>query len=123
MAGRVYYIHADHLGTPRSVVRASTNAEVWRWDPDPFGNNFPVTNIAEPTFQYNLRFAGQYFDVYTGYHYNGWRYYDPQTGRYLQSDPIGLAGGLSRYAYVGGNPVSRTDPSGLRVFTIGITGR
>lgn len=46
------------------------------------------------TFANNLRFAGQYFDEETGLHYNYFRDYDPQTGRYVQSDPIGLNGGL-----------------------------
>lgn len=116
MAGRLYYIFADHLGSPRSIVRATTGAEVWRWGTEPFGSSVPVIGASEPTFSYNLRIPGQYYDSYTGYHYNGMRYYDPQTGRYLQADPIGLAGGLSRYAYVGGNTLLRTDPTGLYWF-------
>ncbi len=117
--GVVYYINADHLGTPRSAVRASDNVEVWRWDSGPFGSDPATQMVANTPFKYNLRFPGQYLDEETSLHYNGMRDYDPYTGRYIQADLVGLEGGLSRYAYVSGNPLNFVDPSGLWVVTIG----
>lgn len=111
----LYYLYADHLNTPR-VATDSTNKVVWRWDSDAFGTS---TANEDPDgdgvkFTYNPRFPGQYFDKETGLHYNYFRDYEPGTGRYVQSDPIGLAGGLNTYGYVGGNPLSFTDPAGLQ---------
>lgn len=67
-------------------------------------------------FSLNLRYAGQYFDQESGLFHNGHRDYSPQLGRYIESDPIGLAGGINTYTYVGGNPVGRTDETGLCPF-------
>ena len=117
----LYYINADNIGTPRSIVRASDNLEVWRWDSDPFGSTV-ATNPTSVALTYNLRFPGQYLDVESSTHYNGMRDYRPQTGRYLQADPIGLSAGTSRYAYVQGNPLRYADPGGLWVIYIGGTG-
>lgn len=63
-------------------------------------------------FAYNLRFPGQYFDSETGKHYNYWRDYDAAIGRFVESDPIGLAAGLNTYGYVDGSPMVRGDPYG-----------
>ena len=98
----IYYVHADHLGTPRAVTRQADNALMWQWDNlDPFGANAANENPSgQGVFTYALRFPGQYYDAETGTHYNYYRDYDPAIGRYEQSDPIGLRGGASTYAYV-----------------------
>ncbi|MCP4485971.1 MAG: RHS repeat-associated core domain-containing protein [Gammaproteobacteria bacterium] len=63
----------------------------------------------------DLRFPGQVYDVETGLYYNYFRYYDPETGRYVTSDPIGLYGGLNTFVYVGNDPINWIDPYGLDV--------
>lgn len=117
-----YYIHPDHLGTPRQITD-SNNQIVWRWDsPDPFGSALPDENPdngkrkRNGVFEFNLRFAGQYYDRETGRSDNWWRVYDSGTGRYTTSDPIGLAGGVNRYAYVLNDPIGLSDPFGLKVY-------
>ena len=114
-ATNVYYVYSDHLNTPRLITRSPDGKMVWRWDSsDPFGLMPPNDNPAElGGFTFNLRMPGQYFDKSTKLSYNYLRDYDPQTGRYVQSDPIGLSGGVNTYAYVRGNPIRYTDPLGL----------
>jgi RHS repeat-associated protein len=104
-----YYFHDDHLGTPKMMTN-NTGTVVWRVETDPFGNE-----IGTPikTVENNLRFPGQYRDEETGLNQNYFRDYDPRTGRYIQTDPIGLAGGMNLYGYVQGNPINFIDPFGL----------
>ena len=105
------------MNTPRLIANQSQQP-VWRWDnTDPFGGNPPDENPSGlGNFTCNLRLPGQYFDKETNTHYNYFRDYWPDGGRYIQSDPIGLKGGLNTYAYVGGNPVKFTDPKGLDTY-------
>lgn len=111
-----YYVHADHLNTPRRLTRPADNVVVWRWDSDPFGNGYPNGNPAGGSawVTYSARFPGQVYDLFSGWYYNYFRDYDPAAGRYVESDPIGLAGGsYSTYTYAGNNPLSFVDPLGL----------
>ena len=110
---RLDYIYADHLDTPRVITQAPLPASYvqqpltrggtvppyighairWRWDStEPFGANAD-TMSSLPLLSFNLRFPGQIYDARTGASYNHHRNYSPAMGRYLQSDPVGLAGG------------------------------
>jgi RHS repeat-associated protein len=108
-------IYADHLNTPRVIARGSDQAIVWRWEStEPFG----VTSANDNpnglgAYSFNLRFPGQIFDRETNSHYNHHRDYSAWLGRYVQSDPIGLAGGINTYSYVDGDSVDSSDPDGL----------
>ena len=112
----VTYIHTDHLNTPRYMTDLD-QTEVWRWDSKAFGNTVPNEDPDGDliTTSLNLRFPGQYFDGESGLYYNWNRYYDPEIGRYITSDPIGLQGGINTFGYVGQNPVRYVDPTGLIV--------
>ncbi|MCG7921411.1 MAG: RHS repeat protein [Candidatus Thiodiazotropha lotti] len=106
---QVSYLHTDHLG---AVVKATDGAGSVVWDSDrrPFGERaLIVAQVVMP-----LGFPGQYYDQETGNYYNYFRDYDPATGRYLQSDPIGLEGGVNTYVYVGSNPLQYFDFFGLK---------
>lgn len=125
--GSTFAVHSDHLNTPRKLTNADGQA-VWQWSYSAFGEDKPTlgrnrfanpeatpnpgsTNLSEVKF--NLRYPGQYADEESGLFYNGFRTYSPTTGRYTQGDPIGLDGGWNRFGYVGGNPLTYSDPKGL----------
>jgi RHS repeat-associated protein len=113
----VHFIHVDHLNTPRLMADV-TGMTVWRWDQqEPFGNNVADENPSGlGSFDLPLRLPGQYFDKETGQQYNYFRdCYDPGTGRYCQSDPIGLQGGLNTYLYALASPLLNVDPYGLQI--------
>lgn len=105
----VTYLHTDHLGTPKYGTNAA-GAQVWAWAPDAFGNGAPTGSATV-----NLRMPGQYFDAESGIFYNWNRYYNPEIGRYISSDPIGLEGGINTFSYVAQNPTNWIDPAGLAI--------
>jgi large repetitive protein len=114
-SGNAYYTYQnDHLGMPMKLLSQS-GAVVWSATYDAFGN---ATVDAGSSISNNLRFPGQYFDQETGLHYNWNRFYDPQTGRYISSDPIGLKGGINEYVYVKGNTLRWFDSNGLDMFCL-----
>ena len=106
----LFYLHSDHLNIPR-IATNSDQHTVWQWNSDAFG-----VGEANGSLILNLRFPGQYYDVESELYYNYFRDYDPETGRYTQSDPIGLNGGLNTYSYVEGNPLKYVDPTGQNAF-------
>ena len=111
---QIYTIHSDQLGSPQRVTNEQ-GAIVWSAGYRAFGEAVVNEDVDRDgkVFTLNLRLPGQYYDQETGLHYNTFRDYDPQTGRYLTSDPIGLAGGVNPYAYVSSNPLGAVDPLGL----------
>jgi RHS repeat-associated protein len=115
---QLYYILTDHLNTPRMIQDQNQNV-VWRWEQtEPFGDSVPDNDPDKDgiEFDFPLRFSGQYFDLESANSYNAARDYDPIVGRYKESDPIGLRGGLNTYAYAHGDPERFSDPSGLAVW-------
>jgi RHS repeat-associated protein len=126
----LFYVHTDHLNAPRKIAQPSSGTLAWRWDADPFGTAAPNDNPAGlGAFAYNLRFPGQYYQSETGLNQNWNRDYDPQVGRYVESDPIGqrIYFDFARftgqnvgsrywnhlYNYVDDNPVMGRDSRGL----------
>jgi RHS repeat-associated protein len=91
-------------------VTDATGKSVWEALYKPFGE---ASVHPSSTIVNNFRFPGQYYDQETGLHYNYHRYYDPRTGRYLTADPIGFAGGINVFAYVGNDPINWSDLLGL----------
>lgn len=109
----IYLITADHIDTPRAVHDLAGNL-VWRWDAaEPYGSTPAEEKTGSDEWKFNLRMPGQYLDRESGLFYNWHRHYQPKQGRYLQSDPIGLDGGVNTYAYVSGSPVNFIDLHGL----------
>ena len=141
LQSRTYYVHTDHLGTPRELTN-SVGDIVWAatykaWgatasiEHPPTQQTLQVGNtvqmqwvqpLAEQAPEQNLRFQGQYFDAETGLHYNRFRYYDPDCGRFANQDPIRLRGSVNFYHYAP-NPTQFIDPWGLEPEAYKINGK
>jgi RHS repeat-associated protein len=124
---KVYYYINDHLGTPQ-IITDEDGEVVWKADYMPFGG---ATVDPDSTTTNNFRFPGQYYDEEMGLHYNYFRYYDPNTGRYLRPDPshnvqprgtnipyllpsfLNTPQELNPYPYVLNNPLNLIDLNGL----------
>lgn len=115
--GQLNYIEADHLGTPRAVIEPQRDVAVWTWDMagEAFGNSVPSQDpdADGAQFKMDMRLPGQRYDAATGLNHNYFRDYDTSLGRYAQSDPVGLRGGISSFGYVGASPLMYIDFFGL----------
>ncbi|ORF41515.1 RHS repeat-associated core domain-containing protein [Snodgrassella alvi] len=110
----IYYFHTNLKGMPEELTDEAGEI-VWECSYQLWGK--PIQEIAHKEIQQNLRYQGQYLDRETGLHYNTFRYYDPDTGRFTQPDPIGLLGGYNLYQYAP-NALTWIDPFGLEVVTV-----
>ena len=108
VAATVYHYHLDHLGTPKELTN-DNGALVWSARLKAWGG---LAQVAVAEIENPVRFQGQYHDAETGLHYNGYRYYSPDEGRFITQDPIRLLGGTNISAYAP-NPIEWIDPLGL----------
>jgi RHS repeat-associated protein len=116
---QLYNLHADHIATARLITRQD-HTIVWRWDTaEAFGGTPADENPSGlGAFSYHQRFPGQVFDAESGLLQNWHREYNARLGRYMQSDPIGLLGGINTFAYANANPLSYVDPDGRLAFLL-----
>ncbi|EWC52238.1 RhsD protein [Xanthomonas citri pv. glycines str. 8ra] len=123
-ASKLHYIEPDHLGSPRVVIDPTRDVAVWTWSlkGEAFGNTAPNQDPDGDgaALVLDMRFPGQRFDAASGLNQNYFRDYEAAIGRYGESDPIGLGGGLNSYAYGSSNPLSNVDPSGLQAIPLPI---
>jgi RHS repeat-associated protein len=124
-AVEIRYIETDHLGSPRAAF-TTTGTKTWEWTfgGSAFGEHTANNDVDGDSNkeELSLRFPGQQYDVKTGLHYNYFRDYEPQTGRYVEGDPLGQAGGINLYEYSVNQPIRFSDPSGLEPVVQGCGG-
>ncbi|EPV6066275.1 RHS repeat-associated core domain-containing protein, partial [Escherichia coli] len=108
---KIWYYHTDLTGTVQEVT-AADGTLVWAGYQAGFGENRGDISNSGAYFEQGLRLPGQYYDEETGLHYNLFRYYAPECGRFISQDPISIRGGLNLYRYAP-NPLSWIDPLGL----------
>ncbi len=107
----IFWFHCAANGTPELLTDVE-GQKTWEGVNSPWGKLLRESNQRIPVVEQNLRMQGQYLDRETGLHYNLFRYYDPDSGRFTQHDPIGLAGGINLYQYAP-NALGWVDPLGL----------
>ena len=116
-ANKLHYVQADHLGTPRNVIDPVVEKSVWVWQlgSEVFGDSAPNQDPDGngTVFVFDLRLPGQRYDAASGLSYNYHRDYEPSSGRYVESDPLGLIAGLDTYGYASSRPLGLIDPSGM----------
>jgi len=114
---KLYYLQTDMLETPRVALDPVTSRAVWHWElmDEAFGNGVPNQDPDDNGEQFvlDMRFPGQRNDSSSGFIQNYYRDYDADVGRYTQSDPVGLFGGVSTYLYSAANGLNRRDRFGL----------
>ncbi len=119
---QLHYIEPDHLGTPRVIIDGIRNVAIWKLDSigEAFGATPPNQNPDNDStnFVFNLRYPGQRYDAASGLNYNMRRDYDSGTGRYVESDPIGLFGDIATYNYASNKPLTFFDHNGLEPVSI-----
>jgi RHS repeat-associated protein len=140
----IYDVHSDHLDTPK-MLTDEFDVPSWRAAYEAFGKAHVSTDpdgsipTPDPGITFNLRFPGQYYDAESGLHYNRFRYYAPDVGRYVSADPIGQLGSdpwsaasgpsafvqvprqvsTNLYSYVENRPLVGIDPRGLAFLIAG----
>jgi RHS repeat-associated protein len=115
-SGTPYYYVKDRLGSVIQMVSA-TGAIAAQYSYDPYGNRSTVSG----TLASAIGYAGYFYNAASGLDFTLNRAYDPTHARWLNRDPIGEIGGINLYAYVDGNPISLSDPSGLWTASVGVT--